>query len=146
MGKYHHAIMGRVLRFMRTIFFARSISYFRCSIRKSSSKLTSHQRSANVKTTGIAAMWNTNRFAYNLFDLLVLHRHEFHCLSSRIQPSCCRRKALSLLRRDLSPLFWSGRDFGPGDQHPQESALVIMSGLGIVVRAHGGAITGPPMP
>ena len=27
-------------------------------------------------------------------------------------------------------------DFGPPDQHPQESALVIMAGLGIVVRAH----------
>ena len=105
MGKYHHAIMGRVLRFMRTIFFARSISYFRCSIRKSSSKLTSHQRSTNVKTTRIAAMWNTNRFAYTLFDLLVLHRHEFHCLSSRIQPSCCRRKALSLRRRQNNAVF-----------------------------------------
>ena len=40
----------------------------------------------------------------------------------------------------LSPLFWSGRDFGPGDQnpqgywspdqHPQESALVIMVRVG----------------
>ena len=30
----------------------------------------------------------------------------------------------------LSPLFRSGKDFGPGDQHPQESALVIMVRVG----------------
>ena len=50
-----------------------SISYFHCSIRKSSSELTSHQRSVNlVRTMGIAAKWNINRFAYTLFDLLAL--------------------------------------------------------------------------
>ena len=40
--------------------------------------------------------------------------------------------------------FWSGRDFGPGDQHPQDSALVIMFRVGDCGPAAWGTSFGVP--
>ena len=81
----------------RSLIFAAVSGSFPASSTASSGAQTSELR-------GIAAKWNINRFAYTPFDLLALYilegARKFRCLSSRIQPSRCRRKALILRRRD----------------------------------------------
>ena len=87
MSKYHRAIMGRVVRFMRTIFIARRKRidlYFPAvsgSLPVSSPAIRGAQTLLELR--GIAAKWN---IAYTLFDLLALHTRRSARVSLYVQP------------------------------------------------------------
>ena len=64
------------------------------------------------------------RTSLQVYSRAFLLRGQLHLVS------CPRPQYARSRIEGLSPLFWSGRDFGPRDQHPQESALVIMVRVG----------------